>query len=108
MTKRISFYILSTSLLPMSHLFSQELIKKDTIVQNEFLEINVTAENVDFSQGTNTIHFIKGDKKIPVRGYKVNSPTSITVTTTFPSDVPEGDYDLNIDQWGKSLCPAFA
>jgi hypothetical protein len=73
----------------------------DTVEQGQKLDIEITAENVDFTQGTNTIRLKHGNTEIYLFNRVVNSPNSITVNQAFNSDNPVGSYDLLI--WGSTI-----
>jgi hypothetical protein len=68
----------------------------DTVSLGEFLQIEVTGINTDFTQGSNTVHFRKGDIQIPITALDERSPTTFMLTAFFTKDLPNGPYSLSI------------
>jgi len=54
----------------------------------------VTAENIDFTQGTNVVSLKRGDTEIYKNKSTTKSPTSLTVNFTFTKSHPIGYYDF--------------
>jgi len=68
----------------------------DTLIQGQTLEIEVTAENTDFTQGTNLVKLSQGSTQIFMTSAKAVSPTSLTVGFTINKNNPIGKYDFYI------------
>ena len=70
-------------------------VAPDTAILGQTLEIEVTAENVDFTQGTNVIELERGEIKLyPYNS--VNSSSSLTFIASFQPNFPTGNYNLSI------------
>jgi hypothetical protein len=97
------------TILTLSAMFSNMLIAQivsvtpDNAIQGDALEINVTAENVNFSQGSNVINLTQGSTTLQIDKFNVTSSTSLTIYYTFTVNNPTGYYDLTIETPGKTL-----
>jgi len=69
-------------------------ISPDSATQGETLDIEVTAENIDFTQGTNVIRMEQGYANIYPNSFFANNPTSLTVNFSLNKDHNTGDYDF--------------
>jgi len=77
-------------------IYSQILtITPDTVAQGQILDIEVTAENIDFSQGTNVVTIKQGGFEEYVPNTAI-SPTTLLLNHTFNTDYTIGNYDLSI------------
>lgn len=69
-------------------------VMPDTAVQGEPLNIVVTVDNIDFTQGSNVLSFIQGNEKVEADNGKAISPSIISINHTFNSGNPTGHYAL--------------
>lgn len=69
-------------------------ISPDSVVQGEELTIEITAKNINFSQGTNTVTFKQGNVSIYTDSPTVKNSTTLRVPSVFSSDKPIGYYDV--------------
>lgn len=76
-------------------------VTPDTLIQGQTLEIEVTAENTDFTQGTNVVSLRQGPTEIYMNSSKAVSPTSLTVDFTINKNNPIGKYDFYI--WNSTF-----
>ncbi len=88
-TKSNAFSLQSGSITP-----AILTVVPDHAVQGQTLDIGVTAENIDFTQGTNVVSFKQGNTDLPMYLTYKNNPTSMTIHQTFTTDNPTGYYDL--------------
>jgi hypothetical protein len=72
----------------------------NTVEQGQTLDIAVTAENIDFTQGTNLVKFEQGGTELYMDDVTINNATTLTISATFNIDHPTGYYDLSI--WNSS------
>ncbi len=86
-------------------------INPQTIYVGDSLEITVTAENIDFSQGTNAIQLehVNGIQNYDIYDYIADS-TTIRFDNPFGTNSPTGYYNLNINNsdYGQELIENFA
>lgn len=78
-------------------------VTPDHAIQGEMLDIEVTAENINFTQGTNIVYLKNGSTEFIVSQSYAKSPTILTFNYTFTSDKPIGYYDLRIWNSSKTL-----
>jgi len=79
-------------------------VNPDTVTQGETLDIEVTAENVDFTQGSNIIYFKQGNTQLyPSHFTIVTSPTALRINYAFAANNPIGHYDLTIITHGTTV-----
>jgi hypothetical protein len=71
-------------------------IVPDTVEQGQMLDIQITAENIDFTQGTNAIYLQQGSTGINMNSFVANSPTILTANFSFSHDYPTGNYDCTV------------
>ncbi len=67
----------------------------DTLTQGQYMDVEVTANNIDFTQGTNIVS-IKKDGYEEYILSTANSANKLLLNQTFNSDHPTGSYDLSI------------
>jgi hypothetical protein len=76
--------------------YSQILtITPDSVTQGQTLNIEVTAENIDFTQGTNVI-IIKQDGFEEYIFSTTQNSNTLVLNHTFSSNSPIGNYDMSI------------
>ncbi|MFO7370712.1 MAG: T9SS type A sorting domain-containing protein [Bacteroidales bacterium] len=68
----------------------------DTLIQGASLDVEVTAENLDFTQGTNVVHLLKDDFSISMNSAVAINPNKLIVNFSLPVDCPLGAYKLSI------------
>lgn len=83
-------------------------VTPETAIQGEALEIKVTAENVDFTQGSSVVYFTHGSTVLYTYNCNVTSSTALMVNFTFTASNPTGYYDLKIYASGKTLTKSNA
>lgn len=76
-------------------------VSPDTLIQGQTLEIEVTSENTDFTQGTNVVSLRQGPVEIYMNSSKAVSPTSLSVDFTINKNNPIGKYDFYI--WNSTF-----
>ena len=91
---------LSTSVKLEAQIIS---VNPDSAVQGQRLNIVVTAENIDFTQGTNTVSFRQGSSELIVRDKSAGGKGSITLHPTFTIDYPAGYYKLSVTNTDKGV-----
>jgi len=78
-------------------------VTPDHAIQGERIDIEVTAENINFTQGTNIVYLKQGSTEFIVSQSTVKSATILSFHYTFTSDKPIGYYDLKIWNSSKTL-----
>lgn len=68
----------------------------DTLVQGSTLDVEVTAENLDFTQGTNVVHLLKDDFSISMNSAVANDSNTLIVNFFLPESCPLGAYKLSV------------
>ncbi len=92
-----TFFITILALILGSKIDAQILtVTPDTVVIGQTLDVNVTAENVDFTQGTNIVRLSHGNTTIIENGKTIKSSTSLSLHYFFSSDIPTGFYNMTI------------
>lgn len=72
------------------------LIEPDSAEQGQTLNIEVTAENIDFTQGTNVVKIQQGNFVHYMNSAYTVSPTSLTANFSFNTSQPVGYYDFSV------------
>ena len=76
-------------------------VTPDTIVQGQTLDIEVSAENIDFTQGTNVIRLIKDNTQFYMTLLNAVNPALLVGTVSVSEDAPVGNYNLSV--WNSSF-----
>ncbi len=71
-------------------------VTPDTVEQGQFIDIEVTAENIDFTQGTNIVQLTHGITELYISDMVANNATTLILSPVINSDNPVGFYDLSI------------
>lgn len=71
-------------------------ISPDKAKQGQTLDIEVTANNIDFSQGTNLVILRRENSETYMKSSSVINKTSITAFFSINSNQPTGFYDFII------------
>jgi hypothetical protein len=70
-------------------------ITPDTVTQGQTLDIEVTADNIDFTQGTNVVTIKQGGFEEYISN-TASSSSILVLNHTFNTDYSVGNYDLSI------------
>ena len=71
-------------------------IVPDTLTAGQVLDIEVTAEYMNFQQGTNVVQFIQGNTNVSISNSVASSENSLIMEAIFNKDNPLGYYNLSI------------
>jgi hypothetical protein len=76
-------------------------VEPDTAFPGQTLDIEVTAEYIDFTQGTNVVSLKQGSHEIYMNSFMALEASRLKANITLAPDDPVGNYDLRI--WNTAI-----
>lgn len=71
-------------------------VTPDSVTVGQTLDVKITAENLDFTQGSNIVHLQQGDTKIEMNSSSATSKTVLHANISVDNIAPTGAYNISI------------